>query len=113
MAIQGIIDRLTEVGRCYLMERTVEKFQIMRNSRQPSYIQIIHNPKHLENVEYFNHLGNLITGDVSGEIKSRIAIVKAAFNIKKTLFTSQMDLNLTHKPVTCYNWSIALCGAKI
>jgi hypothetical protein len=46
------------------------------------------------------------------EIKSRIAMEKAAFNKKRALFTSKMDLELTKKPVKCYIWSIALYGAE-
>jgi len=45
------------------------------------------------------------------EIKSRIAMAKAAFNKKKTLFTSQLDVNLWKKLVTCYIRSMALYGA--
>jgi hypothetical protein len=44
--------------------------------------------KQLENVEYFNYFGSMINAARStGEIKSRIATAKAAFN--KTLFTSK------------------------
>jgi len=46
------------------------------------------------------------------EIKSRIAMAKAAFNKKKTLFTSTMDLNLRKKLVKCYIWSMALYSAE-
>ena len=45
------------------------------------------------------------------EIKSRIAMAKAAFNKKKNLFTSKLDVNLRKKLMKCYVWSIALCGA--
>jgi hypothetical protein len=45
------------------------------------------------------------------ETKSRIAMAKAAFNRKKTLFTSKLDLNLRKKLVRCYIWSIAFYGA--
>jgi hypothetical protein len=38
-------------------------------------------------------------------------IAKAAFNIKKNLFTSKLDYNLRKKPVKCDIWSMALCGA--
>jgi hypothetical protein len=50
----------------------------------------------------------MITNDArcTREIKSRIAMAKAAFN-KKTLFTSRLDLNLRKKLVKCYIWSIA------
>jgi len=46
------------------------------------------------------------------EIKSRIAMAKAAFSKKKALFTSKLDLNLKKKLVKCYIWSIALYGAE-
>jgi hypothetical protein len=51
--------------------------------------------KQLENVEYFNYLGNMITNGArcTSEIKSGIAMAKAVFNKKKTLFTSKLDLN--------------------
>ena len=47
------------------------------------------------------------------EIKSRIAMAKAAFKKKKNLFTSKLDLNLRKKLVKCYVWSMALYGAEI
>ena len=46
------------------------------------------------------------------EIKSRIAMAKAAFNKKKNLFTSKLDLNLRKSLVSCYVWSIALYAAE-
>ena len=39
-------------------------------------------------------------------------MAKAAFNKKKNLFTSKLDLNLRKKLVKCYVWSMALCGAE-
>jgi hypothetical protein len=39
-------------------------------------------------------------------------MAKAAFNKKKTLFTSKLDLELRKKLVKCYIWSIALYGAE-
>jgi hypothetical protein len=46
------------------------------------------------------------------EIKSRIAMAKAAFNNIETLFTSKLDLSLRRKLVKFYVWSIALYGAE-
>jgi hypothetical protein len=40
-------------------------------------------------------------------------MAKAAFNKKKTLFTSKLDLSLRKKLVKCYIWSIALYGAEM
>jgi hypothetical protein len=39
-------------------------------------------------------------------------MAKAAFNKKKAVFTSKLDLNLRKKLVKCDIWSIALYGAK-
>ena len=36
----------------------------------------------------------------------------AAFSKKKTLFTSNLDLNLRNKLIKCYIWSMALYGAE-
>jgi hypothetical protein len=50
-------------------------------------------------------------GRCTCEIKSRIAIAKAAFNKKMALFTSRLDLRLRKKLLKCYIWSVALYGA--
>jgi len=46
------------------------------------------------------------------EIKSRIVMAIAAFNKKKALSTSKLDLNLRKKLVKCYIWSMTLNGAE-
>jgi len=48
--------------------------------------------KQLESVEYFSYLGSLIACDAGcmHEIKSRIAMAKAAFNKKKILVDQKM-----------------------
>ena len=51
-------------------------------------------------------------GRCTCEIKSRIGLEKAAFNKKKNLFTSKLNLNLRKRLVRCYVWSIALYGAE-
>jgi hypothetical protein len=113
--LQGKIDRLIETGRCHGMEMNVRKTKVMRISRQPYPIKIMIDQKQLDNVEYFNYLVSMITNDArcTCEIKSRIAMAKAAFKKKKkTLFTSKLDLNLRKKLVKCYIWSTALYGAE-
>jgi hypothetical protein len=48
------------------------------------------------------------------ETKSRIAIAKAVFSKKRTLFTSKLDLNLRRKkPMKCYIWAVAVYGSEI
>ena len=68
----------------------------------------------LENVECFKYLGSMSTADgmCTCEIKSRIAMEKAAFNKKKNCFTIKLDLNLRKRLERCYIWSIALYGAE-
>jgi hypothetical protein len=60
-------------------------------------------------------LGNLITNyeRCACDIKSRNAMVKAAFDKKKTLFSSKLDLNLRKKLVKCYIWSMAFMVLKL
>ena len=49
----------------------------------------------------FNCLGSITTNDArcTWEIESRNVMAKAAFNKKKTLFTSKTDLNLRKRLV--------------
>jgi hypothetical protein len=65
-------------------------------------------------VEYFSYLDSTITNDAkcTREMKSRIAMAKAALNKNKVLFNSKWDLNLRKKLVKCYIWSITLYGAE-
>jgi hypothetical protein len=114
MVLQGMIDRLTETGRCYGMEMNVEKIKVMRISRPTGAVHITIDQKQPENMEYFSHVGSLITGDSrrTSEVKSRIAIESAAVSKKKALFTSKRNLNSRTKLVKCYIWSKALYGAE-
>ena len=68
----------------------------------------------MENVEYLNYLGCIVTNNAryTREIKYRIVMVKAALNRKKTLFTNKLDLHLRKKVVKCYICSIAFYGAE-
>ena len=63
----------------------------------------------MQNVEYCICLGTMIINDArcTHEITYRIAMAKAAFNKKKTLFSSKLDL-IWKKLVKCNIWSIAL-----
>jgi hypothetical protein len=65
-------------------------------------------------VECFKYLGSILINDgrCTREIKFRIAMAKAAFNQKKTLFTRKLPFNLRKKLVKCYIWSMALYGAE-
>jgi hypothetical protein len=96
--------RLTEIGKCYGMEMNGEKMKVMRIPRQQSPVQITIDQKQLDNVEYLNYLGSVITSHAkcTRVIKSRIARAKAALN-KEVSFTSKLDLNLRKKLIKCCN----------
>ena len=85
----------------------------MRISRQLLPVKIMIDQKQLENVESFKYLGSILTNDgrCTCEIKCRIAMAKAAFNKKRGLFTSTLDLKMRKKLAKCYIWSIVLYGA--
>jgi hypothetical protein len=82
----------------------VEKTKVMRISRKLYPVKLIIDQKQLENVVSFKHSSSMLTNDGSCtcEIKSRIAMAKPAFNKKRALFTSKMDLKLRNKLVKCY-----------
>ena len=65
-------------------------------------------------MESFKYVSSILINDgrCTCEIKCRIAMAKAAFNKKKALFTSTLDLELRKKLVKCYIWSRALYGAE-
>jgi hypothetical protein len=46
------------------------------------------------------------------EMKSRIAMAKAAFNKKKKLFTCKLDLKFKEETIKCYIWIIPFYGAE-
>ena len=83
-----MINGITETGRCYGMGMHVENPKVMRISREPSPIQIMMDQRHLENLKYFNYLGNMVTNDARCicEIKFRFAMIIATFNNKNTLY---------------------------
>jgi hypothetical protein len=112
--LQGMIDGLTEIGRCYGIEKTVEETKAIRISREPYPLQVMIDQKQLENVKHFNYSDSMKRNNArcTREIKSWLALAKAAFNKTKILFTSKSDLHLKQKQANCYIWSIALCGAE-
>ena len=112
--LQDMIDKLTEIGRCYGLEMNVEKTKVMRISRQPFPVKIMIDQKQLANVESFKYLGSMLTDDgrCTCGFKSRIAMTNAAINKKRALFTSTLDLKLRKILVKCYIWSVALYGAE-
>ena len=88
------------------------KLREWESLRQPSPIRSMIDQKQLTNVKYLNYSGSMITNDAkrTREIKSRIAMAKAAFN-RKT-YHQQTGLTLKNKLVNFYIWSLAMYGAE-
>jgi hypothetical protein len=76
----------------------------MRISRQLFPVKFMIDQKQLENVKSFKYLSIILTNDVrcTCEIECRITMAKAAFNKKRALCTSTLDLELRKKLVKCY-----------
>jgi hypothetical protein len=98
-----MIDKLIEIGGCYGIKINVEKTKLMRITRHPLPVKIMIEQKQIDNVESFKYVGSILTNDgrCTGEIKCRIAMAKAAFNKKRALFASTLDLELRKKLVKC------------
>ena len=58
--LQGMIDKVIEIGGCYGVEMNVEKTKVMRILRQPFPVKIMIDQKQLENVESFKYLGSIL-----------------------------------------------------
>ena len=69
--------------------------KVRRVSRQQSPVQVMNGQKQLENVEYLNVFGSMMTNDDNMHVKLNcgIAMAKAAFNKKKAVFVSILGLN--------------------
>jgi hypothetical protein len=72
------------------------------------------NQNQLNSVGYFSYLGSMITNvaKFTLEIKCRMVMAKAAFNNKKSLFTTKLKLNLKKKLVNSHIWITDLNGAE-
>jgi len=114
--------RLSTVGRTPLDEWSARRRDLYLTTHDTHNRQISMPPVGFEPTisegerpqESFKYLGSILTNDgrCTCEIKFRIAMAKAAFNKKRTLFTSTLDLEFRKKLVKCYVWRIALYGAE-
>jgi hypothetical protein len=87
----------------------------MTISRQQFPIAIMIDRRQPGIVKYFKDLASMTTNDISciWQIKTRIAVAKAEYNKKNTLFTRELVLNSRAKLVKCYIWSILCMGLKL
>jgi hypothetical protein len=103
MVLQGTIDRLTEVGRCYGLEMNVLETKVMRISRRSPAAEIIIGQK---------QLGNVMMQDVHMKLNTKLPWQKQ--HATRRLFTSKLDLiNLGKKLVKWYISDIACVELKL
>ena len=112
--LQEMMTSLVETGRRYGMEINVNKSKVMMIASNVEPLNIVIGNTRLEQVDYFKYLGSTITnnGECTNDIRTRIALAKAAFNSRRSLLTGKLHLKLKKKLVKCYVWSVALYGAE-
>jgi hypothetical protein len=94
------------------MYTNVEKAEVI-TEKQPSPGQVITDQKQPENMEYFNHLGSMITNDVRCKREINPGLPWQKQHTTRGHFnTSKLDFKLRAKLVKCHIWSTALCGAE-
>ena len=59
MVLEGMLDRIIDARRCYIMDMNVENTEVMNISRQSFPVQMMIEQKELENVEYFRPLNSI------------------------------------------------------
>jgi hypothetical protein len=98
-------DRITQTGTCCGMELDKEKSEVMKISREPSQLQIMTDQKQVDNLEQFKYLSSMMINEAryTHEIKSGVTMKKSAFNRKKSIFISKLDLDLRKKLVKSHN----------
>ncbi len=113
--LQIIMDRLNEISHQYGMKINVKKTKVMVISRKGGgAVNITLNGVRIEQVAKFCYLGSWITDDgrCDVEIRSRIAMAKAAFNRRKELLTKNMSRSVKNKIVKAVVWSVLLYGSE-
>jgi hypothetical protein len=59
MVLEGMMDKLMDTGRCYIMDTNVENTEVINISRQSFPVQMMIEQKQLHNVEYFKSLSSI------------------------------------------------------
>ena len=115
MVLQGMVEKLIEIGSFWDMEINVEETKVMKMPRQPSHAQIMIDQVEPGGVEYCSSLGGMTTENIicTREFTYMIAVTKAAVNNNnKNVFTGNLEVNLRKKLEICYRWSKAFHGAE-
>ena len=108
--LQKIMDSLNEISQKYGMKINVKKTKVMVISRKGgAVVKITLNGERIE-----HGLGAWITEDgrCDTEIRSRIALAKAAFNRRNELLTNNMSQSVKKKIMKAVVWSVFLYGLE-
>ena len=113
--LQIITDRLSETAKTYDMKINVKKTKSMVMSRDIGRtMQIMVDGEQVEQVKQFKYLGTWLTEDCrsSVDVKCRIALAKVAFNSRKELFTSRLQMPLKKRIIKTVVWPVLLYGCE-
>jgi hypothetical protein len=114
MVLQGTLDRLTEIGRCNGIEKNMGKTKVVRISRQPSPLQTLTDQKQVENVEYFKHVGCMLTYDArcTCDTKSKTVTSKASFMKGKKTLHQYIGLKFKEETSKVLHWEHSLVWSE-
>ena len=113
--LQEMVNNLNRVAGEYGMKINELKTKVMRIAkRHGAPIRIMIAGRNLEEVDSFKYLGSLLNNDgsCSKEIRTRIAMGKAAFERDKRLMTGKLNMTLKKRLVKSLIWSVVLYGAE-
>jgi hypothetical protein len=113
--LQELIDSINMVTQKYGMKINVKKTKVMCISRNRGRkMKILIDGEKVEQVSQFKYLGSIISEDgyCDKDIRSRIAMGKNAFMIKKRLFTSSMNMELKKRIMKSTIWPVATYAAE-
>ena len=114
--LQVIMNSLNAVVERYGMRINIKKTKVMRsNKTNGDPLTIMLGGSQLEEVKNFRYLGSLLTADGSceKEIRTRIAMAKAAFGKHRMILTRSMNLELRKRLVKILVWSVMLYGSEV
>ena len=97
------------------MRINIEKIKVMKICKSGNgAININVKGQQLEQVERFKYLGSVIqsNGKNNNEIRTRIAMAKAAFTKRKELLTKGLDKRIKKRIIKTCVWSVALYGCE-
>ena len=96
------------------MKININKRKAVVIARKPKKIDMRIKDESVDQVDSFKYLGCNISSNMNccQEVKQRIAMVREAFNRKRSIFCGPLEKELRKRLVKCFVWGVALYGAE-